>query len=105
MFGPRTVVTNADPDCLVARFTFSELCERNIGAMDFRTIAEQFSILFIEEVPILSLKNPSQHDQARRFITLIDEAYEARCALFAPRIRLLRVQRICLWLTASTTAF
>lgn len=81
-FGRIIAVKNADPEGLVARFSFPDLCERNVGAMDFRAIAEQFSILFVEQIPILRLEDPSQHDRARRFITLIDEAYEAKCALY-----------------------
>ena len=60
---------------LICRFQFSDLCQAELGSSDYRTIASQFKIIMIENVPILTLK---EHDQARRFITLIDELYESR---------------------------
>lgn len=81
----RTVpVRHAHPDeSLVARFQFDELCNRELGSSDYRAIAEQFDIVILEEIPFLTLKD---HDQARRFITLVDELYEGNCALFCSAV-------------------
>ena len=49
-----------------------------MGAADYRAIAQRFSIVAIKKIPELST---FQHNRARRFITLIDELYEGRCAL------------------------
>jgi len=62
----------------VARFNFKELCNIELGSNDYRALSRRFRIIFIDNIPILTLK---EHDQARRFITLIDELYEANCAL------------------------
>ena len=71
-------VSDADKDGLVGRFDFAQLCERELGAQDYRAIAHYFDIVVVENIPILTLL---QHNHARRFITLIDELYEARTAL------------------------
>ena len=63
---------------IMAQFSFDELCNRDIGAMEYRAIAKQFDIIVLQNVPYLSV---SRHNIARRFITLIDELYEGRCAL------------------------
>lgn len=62
----------------VACFSFDELCDTDLGAMDYRAIAKKFEIVVLEDIPILDLEG---HNRARRFITLIDELYEGKCAL------------------------
>ncbi len=56
------------------RATFAELCGANNGAADYLAIAERFTTVFIENVPVLS---PANRNEARRFVTLIDALYEA----------------------------
>jgi protein AFG1 len=63
---------------VIARFTFDELCRTELGSSDYHAIANHFQIVLIENVPRLTLKYP---DRARRFITLVDELYEAGCCL------------------------
>ncbi|MAC89973.1 cell division protein ZapE [Maricaulis sp.] len=62
----------------VARFTFSELCARPLGAADYLAIAERFHTVLLEYVPKLS---PDKRNEAKRFVTLIDALYEARAKL------------------------
>ena len=62
----------------IARFRFRDLCNTELGSSDYRAIAQQFKAIIIDDIPLLTLKG---HDQARRFITLVDELYEADCAL------------------------
>ena len=57
----------------VARFAFPDLCERPLGAADYRAIAEAFHTVFIEKVPLLAYQN---RNEAKRFITLIDILYD-----------------------------
>ena len=82
-FNRTVTVREAHPGSLVARFHFDELCNRELGSSDYRAIAEQFDIIILEQIPILTLK---AHDQARRFITLVDELYEGNCALFCSAV-------------------
>jgi protein AFG1 len=59
-------------------FRFEELCDSELGAKDYRAITKAFDIVVLENIPTLDLEG---HNRARRFITLIDELYEAKCAL------------------------
>mmetsp|Transcript_22359 Transcript_22359/g.36076 ORF Transcript_22359/g.36076 Transcript_22359/m.36076 type:complete len:207 (-) Transcript_22359:1023-1643(-) len=71
----------------MACFSFEELCNADRGAMDFRAIARNFDIVVIRNVPRMSgtaageNEHNHDHNRARRFITLMDELYEAKCAL------------------------
>lgn len=76
-------VQQADPKGRVGRFGFAELCQTDIGASDYRVLALQFDIVILEDIPLLNLK---EHDRARRFITLIDELYEHKCALICSAV-------------------
>lgn len=71
-------VKRAHPEGIVARFAFEELCRRDVGAADYRAVAKKYRLVLLEDIPRLNLK---QHNEARRFITLVDELYEQRCAL------------------------
>ena len=64
----------------VARFTFDELCDRPLGALDYLAIAHNFHTLILDGVPRL---RPERRAAARRFITLIDTLYDARVGLVA----------------------
>jgi predicted ATPase len=67
----------------MACFRFEDLCDTDRGAMDFRAVARTFDIVVIENIPPLDTEG---HNRARRFITLIDELYEAKCALLCSAI-------------------
>ncbi len=60
--------------------SFEELCHRALGAADYIKISEQFTVVFIAEIPQLSREC---RDQARRFVTLIDALYEHNVRLIA----------------------
>ncbi|CAM6128009.1 unnamed protein product [Calypogeia fissa] len=62
----------------VARFSFEELCSRPLGAADYVSIAQNYHTVFITDIPVMSMRNS---DQARRFITLVDELYNHHCRL------------------------
>lgn len=62
----------------VARFTFDDLCNRPVSAADYIPLAQQFHTVFITNIPSMSMQI---RDQARRFITLVDELYNHRCGL------------------------
>jgi cell division protein ZapE len=64
----------------VARFDFDDLCARPLGPADYLAVAREFHTVLIDGIPRL---NPENFDRARRFITLVDALYEARCKLLA----------------------
>ena len=57
-----------------ARFTFSDLCEKPLGATDYLKIAQSFHTLFIEDIPTFTAE---KRNEAKRFINLIDTIYDA----------------------------
>ncbi|XP_078474490.1 AFG1-like ATPase isoform X1 [Lampetra fluviatilis] len=59
----------------VADCTFSELCDRPLGASDYLELCRHFRTVFVRRVPRLTL---AQRTQARRFITLVDTLYDAK---------------------------
>ena len=62
----------------VARFTFSELCGRPLGAEDYLGIATAYHTVVVEEVPALSL---NEINQVRRLITMVDAFYDQHVRL------------------------
>lgn len=64
----------------VARFSFSELCEQPLGAIDYLHIAHAFHTVIVDGVPILG---SDRRDLARRFINLIDTLYDNRICFIA----------------------
>ncbi|TFK84570.1 hypothetical protein K466DRAFT_220678 [Polyporus arcularius HHB13444] len=59
-------------------FTFSQLCDESLGPADYITLASRYHTFIITSIPVLKL---SAKNQARRFISLIDALYEARCRI------------------------
>lgn len=56
-----------------ARFSFADLCERPLGALDYLKLAHEFHTLLIERIPVMDF---SRRNEAKRFITLIDTLYD-----------------------------
>ncbi|CAN3357967.1 hypothetical protein DICA4_D01442 [Diutina catenulata] len=66
-------------DNTVAYLEFSEICQGLYAASDYITLASRFPIVVVDKVPVMTLK---MKNEARRFITLIDALYEARCQVY-----------------------
>ncbi|KAH9839231.1 AFG1-like ATPase-domain-containing protein [Rhodofomes roseus] len=62
----------------VCKFTFAQLCEESLGPADYITLASTYHTIAVTDLPVLKL---SAKNQARRFISLIDALYEARCRI------------------------
>lgn len=54
---------------------FDELCKSHVGAADFQAICRHFDTIYVCNIPRMSVLS---HDVARRFITFIDEVYDAK---------------------------
>lgn len=74
--GRQLVVPRAAGDA--ARFSFADLCEKPLGARDYLAIADRFSTVFIDHVPVLG---EGKRNEAKRFILLIDTLYDRHMRL------------------------
>ena len=63
-----------------ARFSFEDLCGAPLGASDYLRIGRAYHTLVIEHIPQL---DQDRRNEAKRFITLIDELYEKGVKLVA----------------------
>ncbi|MFM2279024.1 MAG: hypothetical protein RLZZ444_1255 [Pseudomonadota bacterium] len=63
-----------------ARFSFQDLCARPLGAADFLAIADRYSTLFVENIPVMT---PEMRNETKRFIILVDALYDAGIRLVA----------------------
>jgi protein AFG1 len=59
-------------------WTFDELCGNTLGPADYISLASTFHTIILTDIPTLTWH---QKNEARRFITLLDALYEARCRL------------------------
>ena len=64
----------------MARFHFSDLCEKPLGSADYLAIARHFPIVFIDDIPVL---DQSKRNEALRFIKLVDTLYDNHIRLVA----------------------
>jgi cell division protein ZapE len=63
-----------------ARFSFHDLCEQPLGAIDYLRIAHEFHTLVVDRIPVMTYAN---RNEAKRFIALIDTLYDAGVKLLA----------------------
>ena len=63
----------------VAWFGFDELCGRPLGPADYLALTDAVRVLLIDRIPRLSR---ARNNEAKRFVTLIDAAYEAKTRLY-----------------------
>ena len=61
----------------IALFTFEQLCGMNdnkpFGPVDYLELCQRYHTVIIQSIPVMGL---AQKNEARRFITFIDAAYE-----------------------------
>lgn len=63
----------------VSRFTFRELCQQPLGPADYLAICNNFEFIFVDNIPKMKI---DQKNEARRFLSFIDAAYESRVKLY-----------------------
>jgi cell division protein ZapE len=64
----------------VARFSFHDLCEQPLAAVDYLRIAREFHTVILDRIPVMTFDN---RDAAKRFIILIDTFYDMNVKLIA----------------------
>jgi cell division protein ZapE len=64
----------------VARFSFHDLCEAPLGAIDYLRIAREYHTIVLDHIPVMSYAN---RNAAKRFIILVDTLYDMNVKLIA----------------------
>ncbi|KAG7446967.1 uncharacterized protein BT62DRAFT_95193 [Guyanagaster necrorhizus] len=77
VFGRQFHVPRVSAQGVTCMFSFQQLCEESLGPANYLTLSSTFRTIIITDIPIIRL--PSGKNQARRFISLVDALYEARC--------------------------
>jgi predicted ATPase len=62
----------------ILKASFHDLCAVYLGPADYVSLCSTFHTLILTDVPVLTA---AHKNEARRFITLLDALYEARCRL------------------------
>jgi cell division protein ZapE len=63
-----------------ARFSFHDLCEKPLGAIDYLKIAHDFHTVIVEHIPVIRAES---RNEAKRFILLIDTFYDSAVKIIA----------------------
>ena len=64
----------------VARFTFHDLCEEPLSAVDYLRIAREYHTIIVDRIPCMTVDS---RNAAKRFIILIDTLYDTNVKLIA----------------------
>jgi cell division protein ZapE len=64
----------------VARFSFSDICEKPLAASDYLRLAHDYHTLMIDRIPVMDY---AERNAAKRFIALIDTLYDNAVKLMA----------------------
>lgn len=77
VWGREIIIKNSFQN--IAVFDFDDLCGNNFGASDYQIICQNYSIIFLKNIPAFS---PEDLNEIRRFTLFIDEAYQHRNVIF-----------------------
>jgi cell division protein ZapE len=64
----------------VARFSFSDICEKPLAASDYLRLAHDYHTILIDRIPVMDY---AERNAAKRFIALIDTLYDNAVKLMA----------------------
>lgn len=64
----------------VARFSFSDICEKPLAASDYLRLAHDYHTILIDRIPVMDY---SDRNAAKRFVSLIDTLYDNGVKLMA----------------------
>ena len=73
LLGRKIMVKNSYKN--IALFDFKELCGADLGVADYQAIVQEFSLIFLLNVPVLK---PEDRNEAKRLMWFIDEVYERK---------------------------
>lgn len=72
MMGRTLTLQHANLACKACYVSFAELCDTDKGASDYQSLCAHYRTIYMHSIPQLSVLS---HNEARRFITLIDAMY------------------------------
>ena len=75
MAGRHLICPRSIGNSKATRFTFEELCSKNLGSADYVAVSKSFSTIFLENIPYFGFEN---RNEMKRFILLIDELYNSK---------------------------
>ena len=91
MMGRTMTLSDAAVSAGVCWMEFSALCCEDVGAADYQALCKHLSCIYVVNIPTLTVL---AHNEARRFITLVDALYSTHTRLLwtadAPPAQLLR---------------
>lgn len=76
VLGRKLLVKNSYKN--IALFDFKELCMADLGVADYQAICQEFSLIFLLNLPILKAED---RNEAKRLIWFVDEVYEKQVQL------------------------
>lgn len=79
VYNRRTLIPKTYNNKTVCYLEFDYICRGLFSSSDYITLASTYQVVIIDNVPVMTTK---MKNEARRFITLLDALYEARCQLF-----------------------
>lgn len=71
---PKTFNDNA-----VCLLSFDFICRGRFSSSDYITLASMYKMVIVDDIPVMTTK---MRNEARRFITLLDALYEAKCQFY-----------------------
>ena len=77
-FGRSISISSKNIQGRAVKLRFTDLCDSDLGAADYRSLATTFDSIVVTGIPILTKEG---HNRARRFITLVDQFYESKVRL------------------------
>lgn len=66
-------------DNTICYLSFDYICKSRFSSSDYITLASIYKTVIIDDIPVMTTK---MRNEARRFITLLDALYEARCQFY-----------------------
>lgn len=79
VYNRASVIPKTFNDNTICYVTFDHICQGLFSSSDYITLASTYRVVIIDEIPVMTTK---MKNEARRFITLLDALYEARCQCY-----------------------
>lgn len=79
VYNRSSIIPRTFNDNTVCLLSFDYICRGRFSSSDYITLASTYKTVIIDEIPVMTIK---MRNEARRFITLLDALYEAKCQFY-----------------------